>query len=78
MIIIPNILFMPIFLKCGTAESIKEEMNMEVRIMRTKSRKTQNNNTPRKTKTARTMVPVDMEIDLVSSRESIGSIIAYF
>ena len=71
----PKILFLiPIFWKCGTAESIKEAMTMEVKTTKAKSRKTHNKNTPRITKKTRIIVPVVTEMCVTSRSFSLLNI----
>ena len=59
---IPKILLTPIFWTWGTDESMKEAITMAVKTTKTKSRKNQIKNTHKITKTALTIVPVDIEI----------------
>ena len=53
---------MPIFLKCGTADSTKEAMTMEVKTISTKSRKYHNKKKKSPIKIVLIIVPVDIEI----------------
>jgi len=59
---IPTIRLIFIFFKNGTADSTKEAITIAVRSTRTKFLKIQINKIPRRTKTARIIVPVDIEI----------------
>jgi hypothetical protein len=50
--------------KCGTDDSTKEAMTIEVKTTSTKSLKIHSKRTHKPTKTARTIVPVVMEIEV--------------
>lgn len=56
---------MPIFLKCGIADSTKEAKTIEVITTKAKSRKTHSNITDKMTTTARIMVLVEIEIVVI-------------
>ena len=63
-ITIPKTRPIPILEKCGMDDSTKEAMTIEVKTTKARSRKNHNKKTPKITKTARTIVPVDMEIEV--------------
>jgi len=68
---IPKTLLIPILLRYGTADSTKEAITIEVRTTRTKSLKNHNKNTPSRTKIARIIVLVGIEMEISLSLSNI-------